>query len=542
MSAYTGTARLARLAVRRDRVQLPLWILGTTLMLVTAVSAAKSQYPTEADRVEVLRTVVDNPTILIFRAAPTEVTVGAVAMFQILTFLAVLAGFMSTLAVVRHTRQNEETGRSELVGATVVGRRAGLTAALVVVAGANAVLGMLLALVLIGYGLPAAGAVAAGAAVGVTGLAFAGIAAVAAQVTQTSRAANGIAAAVIGLAYFLRGFADAFGDVQANGYSIVSAWPSWLSPIGWTEHVRPFAGDRWWVLAFPLVFFAACVGVAFALTARRDVGIGMIPARPGPATGRPALLSPLGLAWRLQRGTLIGWAVGVAVLGATVGSVGETVEQAFLDNEGAANTIEKLAGGAAGSLADTYFAAMMGIFGALTAGYVVQALLRLRSEETGAGEAVLATATGRLRWLGSHLAIAVGGAAVLLLLAGVSTGLVYGVSTGDTAGKLADMTGAAVVQLPAALIFAGFAVAAFGLLPRLSIGLAWAALALSLILGQLGDLLNLPQAVRDLSPFAHVPALPAAEASAGPMLALAAVALALAAAGLALFRRRDLAT
>jgi ABC-2 type transport system permease protein len=347
---------------------------------------------------------------------------------------------------------------------------------------------------------------------------------------------------VIGLAYFLRGFADAFGEVEANGYTTRSAWPSWLSPIGWTEHVRPFAGDRWWVLAFPLVLFVACAGVAFTLTARRDVGMGMIQARPGPATGAPALLSPLGLAWRLQRGTFIGWAIGVTVLGATVGSVGESIENAFLDNKGAANTIEELAGGAAGSLVDTYFAAMMAIFGALTAGYVVQALLRLRSEETGAGEAVLATATGRLRWLGSHLAIAVGGMVALLLLAGVSTGLVYGATAGDTAGKLADMTGAALVQLPATLILAGFAVAVFGLLPRLSVGLAWAALAVSLILGQLGELLNLPQAVRDLSPFAHVPALPAAELSAGPLLALAAVAVALAALGLQGFRRRDLAT
>ena len=56
------------------------------------------------------------------------------------SLLAVLAALMSALAVVRHTRQNEETGRAELVGAAVVGRYAGLAAALIVTVGANIVL------------------------------------------------------------------------------------------------------------------------------------------------------------------------------------------------------------------------------------------------------------------------------------------------------------------------------------------------------------------------------------------------------------------
>jgi ABC-2 type transport system permease protein len=64
----------------------------------------------------------------------------------------------------------------------------------------------------------------------------------------------------------------------------------------------------------------------------------------------------------------------------------------------------------------------------------------------------------------------------------------------------------------------------------------------SLVCGLFGDLFGLPRAVRDLSPFSHVPAMPAADPTAGPLLALVAVAAALAAAGLILFRRRDLAT
>jgi ABC-2 type transport system permease protein len=540
--AFTGTARLVRLAIRRDRIQLPLWIVGTLLFVPAVVASVRDRFPTEADRVDILRTAVESPALLMLRTAPTGASEGALVMFQMIGYLPVVAGLMSTLAVVRHTRQNEETGRAEMVGATVVGRHAQLTAALLVVAGANIVLGGLLALALIGYDLPAAGSVAAGAGIAAAGLVFAGIAAVAAQITQSSRAANGIAAAVVGVAYLVRGLGDALGHVRPDGYTVDSAWPSWLSPIGWVARLRPYEGDRLWVLVLPVVLLAASVAAAFVLTVRRDAGLGMIPARPGPAAASPALLSPLGLAWRLQRGTLLGWGVAAAALGAGVGSLSQTAADALDESQGTADTITKLAGGSSADLVDAFFAAMMAIYGAMAAGYVVQALMRPRSEEVGGpAEAVLATATGRLRWLASHLAVAVGGAALLLAVGGFATGLVAALSGGGGSGRIGELTGAALLQLPAALILAGFAVAAFGLVPRFSVGLAWAAVAVSLIVGQLGELLSLPQGVRDVSPFTHVPAVPAASVTAGPLLALTAVALALGGAGLALFRRRDLA-
>lgn len=542
MSTFTGTARLTRLALRRDRVQLPIWILSTTLLAAVSISASTEQYPAEADRITVLRTAVETPALLMLRAAPTGASTGEMVVFSILPFLAVLAGFMSTLAVVRHTRQNEETGRSEMIGAMVVGRHASLTAALIVTVVANAVLAALVALVFAGNGEPAAGSVAASLAVGAAGVAFAAIAAVAGQITESSRGANGIAAAAIGAAYLVRGLGDAFGEVLPNGYTMTSAWPSWLSPIGWVMRVRPFAGEQWWVLALPLALFVAGVGLAFALTVRRDVGMGLIAARPGPTRADPGLLSPLGLAWRLQRGTLLGWAIAIAVFGVAIGSLGNAVEKGLGENAGATRTITNLGGGGGAALIDTFFAAMMAIIGASVAGYLVQALLRLRAEESGGrAEAVLATATSRLRWLGSHLVVAVAGAAVLLGLAGVSVGLVYGLSVGNIGGELAELTGAAFVQLPSVLILAGFAVAVFGLVPRLAVGLAWLGFTLCLVLGQFGALLNLPERVRDVSPFSHVPALPAAQATATPLVILSAVALALGAAGLVLFRRRNLA-
>ncbi|WP_214107786.1 ABC transporter permease [Acrocarpospora catenulata] len=531
-----GAWRLVRLALRRDRVRLPIWILVAMAVTAAGVAAVVDEFPDEASRAEALQGAATSPAVLLMRGVPVGTSLGAVVNFRNLASLLVLAALLSTFAVVRHTRQNEETGRAELVGAGSVGRYAGLIAALVVACGASLVLGLAITLTLLGSGLPAAGSLAFGTACALTGMAFAGIAAVSAQLFTGARAANACAAALVGVAYLVRGIGDALGEVTPDG--VTTAWPSWLSPIGWGMLARPYGEERWWVLVLPVLLLAACVAGAFALAGRRDLGGGLIPDRPGPATG--SLHGPLGLAWRLNRGLVYGWVIGAAVAGAGIGSLGATVRDAMTANAGAVKVINQLAGGAGGQLVDVFFAAMMNVFGVLAASFAVQALLRLRAEEAGGpGEAVLATAVGRSRWVAAHLACAAGGAAAVLLAAGVAMGLADAAAGGEE-GVL-TMAGAGLAQLPAALTLAGFVVLVFGALPRFAVALAWAGLVATIVWGMFGDMLGLPDAVRDLSPFSHVPAVPAVAATPGPILALVGVAAALAVGGMALFRHRDLA-
>ena len=116
-----------------------------------------------------------------------------------------------------------------------------------------------------------------------------------------------MAAAVLGLAFLLSGIGNMLGTVDGSGLRVSSAWPAWLSPIGWGQQTRPFGGDQWWPLGLSVIAFAVLVGVAVALAGRRDVGRGMWPERIGHAHAGVALLSPVGLFWRLQRGAFLGW-------------------------------------------------------------------------------------------------------------------------------------------------------------------------------------------------------------------------------------------
>ncbi|MEV4544035.1 ABC transporter permease [Micromonospora echinaurantiaca] len=538
MSALTGTGALARLVLRRDRVRLAIWVLGAPLLGYALAESVVGIYPDESARVGYATTSASSLVARAFNGPIAGTDLGAVVVAETYVTLALIFALLSTFAVVRHTRQNEETGRAELLGASVVGRYALLTAALLVVVAANVAAAALLAAGLAAAGLPLAGSLIAAGAIGGVGVAFTGVAAVTAQLSVTSRGANALAAAVVGVAFLLRAAGDVLGDQTDGGLRVVSAWPSWLSPLGWGNQVRAYVDDRWWVLALPVALLLAAVAAAYALAERRDIGGGLVAPRRGPANAPSGLLSPAGLAWRLQRGALLGWAVGVAVLGFSLGIAADEFNAMIEENPAAAEAIAAMGGGA--DLVDAYLAAMLGLFALTIGAYVVQAMLRVRGDESdGVLEAVLATGVSRGRWLGTQVAAAALGALALVLLAGLTTGLGHGLVAGDPVGRAVDLGGAALLRLPALLVVVGVVTALFGLLPRWSVALSWTALLVFLLLGQLGAVLELPQAALNLSPYTHVPSVPAVEATALPLVVLTAVAVALLAAGAAAFRHRD---
>jgi ABC-2 type transport system permease protein len=498
------------------------------------VVSTKKLYPTAASlRAFAEGAGADRVTRAIYGPAGDLQTLGGLATWKLSVFGVVGVAVMSMFIVVRHTRGDEDAGRLELVGAGAVGRLAALTSGLLTALLANLAVALLVAVGLAVPGLPWGDSLAFGLGMAAAGCAFAAITAVAAQLAGSRRPAIGIVTSVIALAYLLR----AVGDAASPGSWAASL--SWLSPIGWSQQLRPFGPLHWWVLVIPVLFTIAVTGVAYVLAGRRDLGTGLLPVRPGPPAAGASLEGPLGLAWRLQRGTLLAWAAGLAVYGLVIGALATGIGPLVGDNAAARELFVKL-GGQTG-LVNALLAAMMGFMGVAAAIYAVQATLRLRGEESSQrAEPVLAAGVGRIRWAWSHLVFAVAGPVVLLLLVGLTTGLVYGAHTGDVGKALGQLVGAALVQLPAVWVLAGIAVALFGLVPRLAAA-AWGALVAFLLLTEFGSVLNLSGWVTDISPFSHVPKLPGGAFTATPLLWLAGIAVALTAVGLLALRRRDIA-
>jgi ABC-2 type transport system permease protein len=525
VSALTGTGTMLWFVLRRERVRIPLYVLIFVALIASTAAQSEALYSTQAQRNDYAATVEGNPGLIAMVGPAFAVTnVGGDTAWQWGGIGGVVVALMSMFVVGRHTRGEEQTGRSELIRASVVGRYAPTAAALTVVAAANVVVGLATALTMIGLDQPASGSFAFGASLAGVGLFFAGVAAVAMQVNQTTGGAYGLVGAVIGASYALR----AAGDVGDGTLS-------WLSPIGWGQRMRPYADEQWWPLLLLLAGGAVLVVAAFALLGRRDDGAGVLAQRPGPATASRRMTSTLGFALRLQRTAVIAWAVGLLLGGLSIGLTAQDADSLVGDSD-AVDKLYEQAGG--GSLVDNYLAVSLLSMALIGTGFALQAVMRMRGEETaGRLEPLLATALSRPRWAASHVAMAIAGTVVVLGATGLGTGVAEALASND-AGRLPELFGSSLALAPAVWVLVGAAVALYGLVPR-AISVAWGLLGACFLVGILGPLLSLPDWVMDISPFSHVPLLPAAELTVTPLIVLTAVAAALTAIGLTAFRRRD---
>jgi ABC-2 type transport system permease protein len=436
----------------------------------------------------------------------------------------VVTALMVMFLVVRHTRAEEEAGRAELLRSTVTGRHAATAAAVLVAAAASLLVGALDAAVLLANDLPAEASLLHGAELTGVGLVFTAVAAAAAQVTAGARAALGIAGAVLGGAFLLRGI----GDVGTNALT-------YFSPLGLAQAGQPFADARWWpILLLVVVAGALLAGTAY-LTAHRDEGAGLIQPRPGRPRARASLGTATGLAWRLQRGLFLGWAVGLTVSGVLFGSVGPEVLEMVESNPDLARAI----GASGGAILDAYFATTLAIATVVGTGFGVTSALRFRSEETaGRVEPLLATGMSRTRLALGFLVVTVAGTLVQLAAMGLATGLTYAVVSGE-GSAVGPLVGAALALSPACLAICGVAVLLTGWWPRATLAV-WAVLALAFLQVYLGELLRLPGWVSAASPWWHLPRQPLEALAPASALGVLAVAVGLAAAGVVGLRRRDI--
>ena len=521
----TGTGTLLRFMLRRERRGLPWWLVGVAFIVGYQSVGSQSLYDTPEKLARLRQTLGANPAMLAM-SGPEELlaTIGGEVVFEIFSYAAVLVALMSMFLIGRHTRTDEETGRAELIRSSCVGRDATLVAALILAGLANAAVAVVTFAATSLTGLPVAGSALLALALAGVGLTFAGLAAVAAQIFENPRAVYAAVGGALGLAYLLRAAGDAGTEAL-----------SWLSPIGWGQQTLPYVGNRWWPLILPALATVGLVALAMTLMARRDFAAGFIRTRPGPPAAPASLRSPLGLAWRLHRASLIGWTIGLFVLGAAYGSFANSIEQFIADNPQVADFFP----GGVETIVDSYLTFTALFAALLAAAYGVTSTLRARGEESaGRAEPVLATATSRWSWLASHVTIAMVGTGVTLAAAGLGEGLTYAASVDDPA-QVPRVMGIALLYVPAVWATVAVAVAGFGWLPRAAAAAAWLAVGFCAFIVIFGDAIDLPAWLTNASPFTHTPQYPLEPVTAPPLLALIATAALIAATGFHGFRRRD---
>ncbi len=516
---HRGAALLLRRDLRTDLRLLTAWVGALSLLVLASAASIESLYPDARDRVQAAAALNDSPaTVALYGPILDESSVGELAMTKLTVLYAVIVALLLLVVVRRHTRGEEESGRTDLLAATAVGRDAPLTAALLLGVVVSLATGLVAAVVDAGAGLPVTGSVLFGASWAGIGLVATGLTAVACQLSASSRACAGIAAAALAALYLVRAVAD-----------VSTSWLGWLTPFGWGTRLQAWHDPRWWVLGLYVGSGAVLAAAAYTLRAHRDLGSGLWPARPGPARGPSWLAGPVGLAWRLDRSAVGWWTLGIAVMGTLFGLIAPGVED-ILDTDAGRQVIDQIGG--TGNLEDTMLAAVIAVSAVTITCFGLAVLVRAANDERD-GRADLVLAAPASRWAAFLAATlpALAGIFWLLLVTGVTMGL--GAGRGPTA-----LVPAALVQVPAAAVVLAAAAGLWAL--RVTWAAAgWGLVVACLVLEAVGGLLDVPGWLLGLSPYTHVPALPVEDGEPVATAVLTAVAVVLLGAGAFGFRTRD---
>ncbi|WP_207346242.1 ABC transporter permease [Arthrobacter sp. E3] len=523
----TGLSICIRFILRRNWIRLLVWAAVLAVMIPLVYDSQQQAFPTQAAR-DAYAQVANTPAVAAMTGLPYAAgSLGGILVIKIWMTLAVALAFASIFLVTRNGRADEEEGRTELLRSAALGRHAYSVANYAVAGALSVVVGLLVALLCLSVKLPTSGSLIMGASIAGTGLAFVAIGALCGQLSSTSRGANSLGVVVLAVFYFIR----AGADLQTKGTDVSPL--SWFSPIGWAQNMRAFGQNTWWPL-LPLLLLAV-VGCAAALRIEtsRDLGMGLLPQRRGPATATAFLARPVGLVLRLQRGSLLGWLVGAVVAGLFFGGVGKAMSDLLDPSNPFARA---LVGNSGGSMLQS----VLGIFalfnGLLAGAFAVQCLAGARAEEAGGRlESQLAGALSRSRWLFAQVVVAAAGSAVMLLLGGWLMGVSSnGAATGGT------MAQASFAYWPAVLLMLGVLLFLQGFLPRLSVSLGWAVYGISVMLAMFGSLFSLSEAAIKATPFGAVPRMPAEDFALLPIVVLCLIAALLGGLGMWRFSTRDI--
>ncbi|MBW4095150.1 MAG: ABC transporter permease, partial [Acidobacteria bacterium] len=322
-----------------------------------------------------------------------------------------------------------------------------------------------------------------------------------------------------------------------NGSGTAPGWLSALSPIGWAQKMRAFGENQWWPLLALLGGAAVLCAAALWIESRRDLGSGLLAERAGSAVATRLMTTPLGLALRLQRGSICGWFAIMIAMAILYGSVASAMANLL-----GSNPLFMAAFGTKGSsVLDGVLGLLLLLNAMVASAFALESVLQVRAEEaSGRAESQLAGSISRLHWAGAKLLLSVLASGLLLAVGGLTLGLAYGAAKSDLS-ELWPLLGAAMLYLPGVLVTAGVAVFLIGVAPRVAATLSWAYLALLIVISGFGEIFNLPTAVISHTPLTATPRLPAEALSVGPLLILTSIAVLLWGFGLRRFSTRDIA-
>ncbi|RYV52631.1 ABC transporter permease [Pengzhenrongella frigida] len=529
MSGNRGTRwAVERLTIRLTRRSTLLASLALAGYAALEFRVIEATYPDDAARAALL-TFGDFPLLRTMQGVPYSTESGALVAWDAGWMMSLVVGVWAITTTARILRGDEDDGRAEVTLAGPVRASRMLARQAAVLLASCAGVGLAVGLALITSGTPPVGALLFGATIWAVGGAFVGLTALTAQVFASRSRTLGVSTGLLGAALVLR--------MTANSTDSRS-WLAWVTPLGWSDHVRPFGDNQALALLVPVLVVGGLVGCAIALRVRRDSRTGFVRERGERPSRAWGLTSPLAFAWRTSVGTLVTWAIALAGWGLATGALVPTMndfvaaDPAFQDVlAGMGMNVSDVTKGFVGMTA-TITGVALSVFAATRIGAA-------RTEESSTRLDQIATRSVlRRHWLAGHIVLALASVILLAVVAGSSTWAVAAAMGSDL--TLRDAMAAVLNTVPVAVVFGGLAVLLLGFAPRATVTVAATGAAVAYLLPIIGPALDCPDAVVGASPFWHLGAVPIDAVDLTAAVALVAIGAVFAVVGMLAFERRDL--
>jgi Putative exporter of polyketide antibiotics len=528
MKRFTNTGTLFFFALRRNRFFMPIWIVGIAAFTVLCAPLFTQVAKSPAELAMYAETMKNPAMIALCGPLYAEPYTYGVMYTQLMTvWILILIGVMNFFLVARHTRKDEEDGKLEVMRSLPVGRLAITSSTWAVTLLANLLIGLLCAAGLASVGIEsmvAGGSFLLGGIFFAVGMFFAATAMLFSQLCSTSHGMIGGSFLTLGIFYLIA----AMGNVSGGALS-------YFSPFSIAFKASPFSGNYIWPVFAILTEMLVIALFAMHLSAKRDLGTGLLPQRHGRAHAQASLSSPFGLAFQLMKKTAAAWIIIMFILGMSYGSVFRDFELFVSESE----MLQMIIGTGTGENMIlsfmTYVTLIMSLVAAIP---VIGCVLKLRSEEKmNRLEPIYARSVSKTGMFLPYIAIALGLSVLLQLALSLSMGLAANIVMED-AISFSDVMLAGLVKLPGIWLFAGISVLLTGLLPKLT-SLVWVYFGLSFFTMYISKLAELPEIFIKMSAFGALPNYPTDEFRIVPFVIITAISLALSVIGVIFYEKRE---
>lgn len=514
--------------LKRNKWSIIFWLVGLIALTLMIPQSFANLYPDKQALVPLFE-MFKNPAMqaMLGKFSLDQMTIATMFNYEMLMFTVILVSIMNILFVSKDSRGDEEAGRLAMLSALPIGRTTLILSTIIQQGIVNVILGVSISIGLMFTGIDhftVEGAWLYGMLIAVSGFMISMLTLLVAQLTTTQSQTTGISISLLLIMYLIR----AIGDVSAS-------WLSYIVPLGWITRADIYSHNHWWPVAALFGMSLILLIIAVILNRHRDMESGLLPTFKGHSRASSLLKSPLGLQLHLQRTGIIVWAIGMLMLGLSYGSVFGELENFFKENP----LLQRMLTGKGNNYAEQFVPILMAIMGMISTIPVLMAIFKIQKEiRLSHTESILALPIHRIRYLMSFIWIGLINSVLMISLAAL--GMYMGaVSSMDKPIAFNKIFTAGLVFIPAILVFAGLAVCIIGWFKKGSL-IVYLYLAYSFLVVYLGQLLNIKQWLKKVTPFGHVPRLPIADMDWSATIIMLVIAMILFISGIVGFKYKDI--